>query len=101
MGGGCSLADLVARYHTVVEASAGPEVVVGADNKIWPPASWNYMPFKHRREMVQAAFGLQESAFGNIDDVPYRYVNSGFLMGPAKELLLVLQCMKAKGISPG
>jgi hypothetical protein len=96
--GGCSLTDLVARYHTVVDASAGPKVVVGADNQIWPPADWNYLPFKKRREKVQATFGLSAD---NFNPAPYRYANSGFLMGPATELLRVLKCVKAEGVSKG
>lgn len=104
--GGCSEEQMIARYWTVVTASKGPKVVCGADTVIWPvhtswhtegpeiTDSWKYKGFEERKANVLKAFGLEKD--------PYRpflnkgspsFVNSGFLMGPASDLLEVLNCM--------
>lgn len=96
--GGCSVADLVARYHTIVAASGGPKVVVGADNQVFPPAPWDYLPFKSRRRTVQSAFGISAANFSPANP---RFVNSGFIMGPAPDLLRLLRCTKDHAVEPG
>jgi len=107
--GGCSHEELLARYRHLAKASGGAEVICGADSAIWPKHTswhpkgpeikdpWRYQHFKKR--MVSVLEGLGIIGLKDNPYMPYmwrgppRYVNSGFVMGPARALLRVLDCM--------
>jgi hypothetical protein len=98
--GGCSYEDLLTKYDEIVRASDFAQVVAGADNKLFPPGDWNYTVFDSRRHKVMEAFGLNMSSYCAISDCStfdYKYANSGFLMGPPKELSWLLACMLEHG----
>lgn len=107
--GGCSHDELTERYRHLANASGGAEVICGADSAIWPmhtswhPSGpeikdpWRYERFRNR--MVSVLEGLGITGINRNPYMPYmwrgppRYVNSGFVMGPARALLRVLDCM--------
>merc|ERR1712232_18949 len=92
---------MLAKYDKIVKASGHAPVVAGADNKLYPRIqSWEYSRFDARRADVMTAFRMDLSAyctFSDCDTYTYIYANSGFLMGPPKELSWVLECMLRKG----
>eukprot|EP00746_Dinoflagellata_sp_MGD_P123089 gnl/MRDRNA2_/MRDRNA2_57811_c0_seq1.p1 gnl/MRDRNA2_/MRDRNA2_57811_c0~~gnl/MRDRNA2_/MRDRNA2_57811_c0_seq1.p1 ORF type:complete len:289 (+),score=47.06 gnl/MRDRNA2_/MRDRNA2_57811_c0_seq1:73-939(+) len=97
--GGCSQQDLLDRYQTVVHASGGAQVVVGADHWVWPyhanitKSDYNDY-FKARKAAVLAAF--DDHDLDLYDGAEYSYVNSGFIMGPLQKVLDILTCMSRK-----
>lgn len=100
--GGCTEDELLDHYINVVTASAGAQVVVGADNFIWPHVLRGqvnkYASLHAKRPAVLDAFGLKANLYAPYQEAgTYEYVNSGFLMGPASSLLEVLECMVTKG----
>jgi len=99
--GGCTDAELLGRYQTIVQASGGRPVVAGADTKFWPSdmrGRWRYDRLRSRRAAVLGAFGLGDWAYREFLESPkaeYQYANSGFLMGPTKSMIKVYECMHA------
>mmetsp|Transcript_27213 Transcript_27213/g.71850 ORF Transcript_27213/g.71850 Transcript_27213/m.71850 type:complete len:699 (+) Transcript_27213:93-2189(+) len=116
--GGCSNEELLSRYHKVVKASNGAQVVAGAETEIYPEALKNaarYQALEERRRNVLSAFDTDAGAYTVAvtpeahqrhvsehpwsENIEYAYLNSGFLMGPVSALLGVLQCVR--NIAPG
>jgi len=102
--GGCSEEELLERYHRVVEHSGGASVVVSADVNQYPPIRdgiHRFHQFEDRRASVMKSAGLEVDAFrpyfvkNMVTD--YAFVNSGFVMGPAEDLAVVLECMLNAG----
>lgn len=111
--GGCGEANLLGMYRKIVSASGGAPVVVSADANQYPPidqglARFRAPHFAARRKAVMSAFGLDVHALDPFFAQPvvpgavpiaidYAFVNSGFIMGPAREVSAVLQCMLDEG----
>lgn len=106
--GGCSNHELMSRYHNIVKASGGLPVVVGADSYLFPDwegtmrRKFDLPEATSRRNSVLEAFGLDPDAYGQYygGTTPfgwgkgdYKFVNSGFVMGPAWALAKVFECM--------
>ncbi|CAK0820843.1 unnamed protein product, partial [Prorocentrum cordatum] len=61
---------------------------------------WPYDSLQGRRQVIMQAFGMTTDQFCDVSDCPerpYRYANSGFLMGPPRVLAELLGCMREKG----
>lgn len=106
--GGCDLDELWYSYHAVTGSSGGARVVAGGDNSIWPHVlrrhAERYKPLVADRLAILDAFGLREDSFHPYQEFGlYAYVNSGFIMGPARELESILGCMRDAGwgVAPG
>jgi len=99
--GGCSTDDLIDRYNSIVQACQGAPVLVGGDFHLWPPplvrnrsaVEASFATLDSRRTAVLQQFAMTPDAYGTT----YKYVNSGFMMGPASDLLNVVSCMMDKG----
>mmetsp|Transcript_5542 Transcript_5542/g.15553 ORF Transcript_5542/g.15553 Transcript_5542/m.15553 type:complete len:355 (+) Transcript_5542:57-1121(+) len=108
MDGGCSDRDLLDRYNRIVQASDGAPVVVGADvhqYPAFPAAQERFMGtfWQQRRRRVMAEFGMNLHVFDqhevkeNWRLTSYSFVNSGFIMGPAGKVAVVMQCIVELG----
>lgn len=106
LSGGCTEAELLQRYHDLVEAHGpnGPSVVFGAQFRVWPPRAlaFNIYPrLAKRRDAVLSRLGLNRSSFLSTlweerckRDTPdlclwpraYDKLNAGFVMGPVGAL---------------
>jgi len=97
--GGCSYEELLHRYDLITRL-ANATVVAGADNSLFPEWDWPYDSLQGRRQVIMQAFGMTTDQFCDVSDCPerpYRYANSGFLMGPPRVLAELLGCMREKG----
>jgi len=106
MDGGCSDAELIERYRKVVGASGGARVVVSADVHQYPPLphakeKFTSAAMQARRKDVLGAFGIAYHAIDGYEEPQgyhqYAFINSGFVMGPAKLLSMVMECVLAEG----
>jgi len=107
MFGGCEPRDLVQRYWRVRNLSNGATVVAGAENCNWPPTigdTGRYWNIRQRRLHMMKEQNLSEDPYASWYRGPkhdycngYFHANSGFLMGPAADLLQVLRCMAGLG----
>jgi hypothetical protein len=105
--GGCEPQDLVQRYWQVRNLSKGVSVVAGAENCNWPPTigdTGRYWNIRNRRLHMLKEQNLGQDPYANWYRGPkhaycngYFHANSGFLMGPAVDLLEVLRCMAGFG----
>lgn len=105
--GGCGEDLMLRRYQMLVEASGGAKIVCGADTEVYPtnigpPSRFDFLD--SRRTAINQAFGLPTEPFKKYykwDGHFYKFVNSGFMMGPAAAMLDVFQCMQIYGNSTG
>lgn len=110
--GGCSESELLDRYQKIVSTSGGAPIVVSADSNQFPPIKGGIQAFQtksyqDRRAAVMNGFGLPADALepfcarhwgGAVAlAIDYIFVNSGFIMGPARNLSEVLECMDHEG----
>lgn len=106
--GGCSQEELLANYWSVVNASGGARVVWAAELGFWPEMLRDriqlYEDFNARQQKVMRAAGVSDAAFAArahckdpdaecSSPISYKYLNSGFVMGPVGELLKTEACM--------
>lgn len=104
--GGCDRDDLLARYVAVVNAGRWKTpVVVGGDNSIWPHVLYKehmkYHSFWPDKWAQFGVFGFKKGLYDHYQHHGgYNYVNSGFIMGPAKDLHVVVDCMDKHGWIP-
>lgn len=97
--GGCTYEDLLRRYDRISSLVKVP-VIAGADNKLFPTTDWPYHTLDERRKKIMKAFDMAGDEFceyADCDQFSYKYANSGFLMGPPKDLEKLLSCMLENG----
>lgn len=83
---GCSEAELLRQYRAIVEASGGAPVVAGGDCTNFPrndSVAARFRKLEPRRQAILRASGDPADHCGTRT---YRFLNSGFVMGPAREL---------------
>merc|ERR1740138_1344842 len=97
--GGCTYEDLLHRYDKIASLVKVP-VIAGADNKLFPTTDWPYHTLDARRKKIMKAFDMAGDKFcdyADCDQYSYKFANSGFLMGPPKDLQELLSCMLENG----
>jgi hypothetical protein len=97
--GGCDKTELLQKYNKIVQKSGAP-IVFGAE--LWcfePPngkcpeperAAWAQKEYGHK-ELDQKLFSWQDQKSAADKATSYTNLNSGFFMGPAKDLLKMME----------